>query len=157
MQHVTFLEVSVLPSLSYAFPSLNPLRKLSLKSSKFKYRFWLIQYFSDPFFVRVFQTSLQSATKLKKILQDSKESVVEGDIRSRMQPLKDQLTNTISHLHMIFETHVFIAICRGYWDRMGQVRLLCKDNTWVISYSSNMLLTHVFATYVTHILVQLYT
>jgi len=41
-----------------------------------------------------------------------------------MQPLKDQLASTISHLHSVFETHVFIAICRGFWDRMGQVSSL---------------------------------
>ncbi|KAF8411383.1 hypothetical protein HHK36_003932 [Tetracentron sinense] len=68
------------------------------------------------------KTRLQSATKLKKIIQDSKETVVESDVRSRMQPLKDQVTKTIDHLHSIFETHVFIAICRGYWDQMGQAR-----------------------------------
>ncbi|KAJ4964028.1 hypothetical protein NE237_023967 [Protea cynaroides] len=65
-------------------------------------------------------TRVQSATKLKKIIQDSKETVVESDVRSRMQPLKDQLMKTIDHLHSLFETHVFVAICRGYWDRMGQ-------------------------------------
>ncbi|GAV66816.1 hypothetical protein CFOL_v3_10326 [Cephalotus follicularis] len=65
-------------------------------------------------------TKLHSATKLKKILQDSKETVVESDMRAKMQPLKDQLTNTVNHLHTVFENHVFIAICRGYWDRMGQ-------------------------------------
>lgn len=58
---------------------------------------------------------------MKKILQDSKETVVESDVRSRMQLLKDQLANTVNHLHTVFGTHVFIAICRGYWDRMGQV------------------------------------
>lgn len=68
------------------------------------------------------QTKLQSATKLKKILQDSKEVVIESEIRNRMQPLKDQLTSTINHLHTVFESHVFIALCRGYWDRMGRVR-----------------------------------
>ncbi|KAA8528345.1 hypothetical protein F0562_035700 [Nyssa sinensis] len=73
-------------------------------------------------------TRLQSATKLKKVLQDSKETAVESDIRSRMQPLKDQLTNTINHLHSVFETHVFIAICRGYWDRMGQDVLSFLEN-----------------------------
>jgi len=73
-----------------------------------------------PFFL-LFQTKLQNATKLKKILQDSKETVVESDVRGKMQPLKEQLTNTISHVHTVFETHVFIAICRGYWDRLGQV------------------------------------
>ncbi|PIA46481.1 hypothetical protein AQUCO_01500196v1 [Aquilegia coerulea] len=64
-------------------------------------------------------TKVQSATKLKKILQESKETVVESDVQSRMQPLKDQLKSTINHLHSVFESHVFIAICRGYWDRMG--------------------------------------
>lgn len=86
-----------------------------------------------------FQTKLQNATKLKKILQDSRETVMESDVRGRMQPLKDQLTKTISHLHTIFETHVFIAICRGYWDRIGQVSsfssgfflpLMIKKSDW---------------------------
>lgn len=72
-------------------------------------------------FRSLFQTKLQNATKLKKILQDSKETVGESDIRSRMEPLKEQLTSTVNHLHTVFETHVFIAICRWYWDRMGQV------------------------------------
>ncbi|XP_019455624.1 PREDICTED: uncharacterized protein LOC109356653 isoform X1 [Lupinus angustifolius] len=65
-------------------------------------------------------TKLQNATKLKKILRDSKETVVESDLKGRLQPLKDQLASTISQLHSVFETHVFIAICRGYWDHMGQ-------------------------------------
>ncbi|XP_021912220.1 uncharacterized protein LOC110825972 [Carica papaya] len=73
-------------------------------------------------------TKLQSSTKLKKILQDSKESIGESDIRGRMQALKDQLTNTMSHLHTVCETHVFIAICRGYWDRMGQDVLSFLEN-----------------------------
>uniref|UniRef100_A0A5B6Z999 Pesticidal crystal cry8Ba protein n=1 Tax=Davidia involucrata TaxID=16924 RepID=A0A5B6Z999_DAVIN len=65
-------------------------------------------------------TRAQSATKLKKIIQNTKESVVESDVRSRMQPLKDMLTNTIDHLHTVFEIHVFIIVCRGFWDQMGQ-------------------------------------
>lgn len=73
-------------------------------------------------------TKLQNATKLKKILQDSKETVVESDVRGRMQPLKEQLTDTISHLHSILETHVFVAICRGYWDRLGQDVLSFLEN-----------------------------
>ncbi|KAM1014194.1 hypothetical protein EV1_043720 [Malus domestica] len=73
-------------------------------------------------------SKLQSATKLKKILQDSKETVVESDVRSRMQLLKDQLTTTVNHLHTVFGTHVFIAICRGYWDRMGQDVLSFLEN-----------------------------
>ncbi|KAK4801554.1 hypothetical protein SAY86_022041 [Trapa natans] len=65
-------------------------------------------------------TKLQAATKLKKVIQDSKGTVVESDVRGRMQPLREQLTASINHLHTIFETQVFIALCRGYWDRMGQ-------------------------------------
>ncbi|KAA8546741.1 hypothetical protein F0562_003170 [Nyssa sinensis] len=65
-------------------------------------------------------TRVQNATKLKKIIRDTKGSVVESDVRSRMQPLKDILTNTIDHLHTIFESHVFIIVCRGFWDQMGQ-------------------------------------
>ncbi|KAM0039342.1 hypothetical protein Hdeb2414_s0012g00381011 [Helianthus debilis subsp. tardiflorus] len=71
---------------------------------------------------------LQNGTKLKKILQDSKDSVTESEIRNRMQPLTEQLMNTVNHLHTIFETHVFIALCRGYWDRMGQDVLSFLEN-----------------------------
>ncbi|XP_057550627.1 uncharacterized protein LOC130828680 [Amaranthus tricolor] len=73
-------------------------------------------------------TRLQNATKMKKILQDSKESVGESNVRNRMQPLKEQLTSTMNHLHAIFESHVFIAICRGYWDRIGQDVLKFLEN-----------------------------
>ncbi|KAK1263623.1 hypothetical protein QJS04_geneDACA011958 [Acorus gramineus] len=68
-------------------------------------------------------TRLQSATKLKKIIQDSKDSVIESDIQNRMQHLKNMLSKTIDHLHLVFESHVFVTICRGFWDRMGQVCL----------------------------------
>lgn len=67
------------------------------------------------------QTRLQSNTKLKKIIQDSKDMIMESDIRSRMQPLKDQLVETINHVHTVFGVHVFVAVCRGFWDRLGQV------------------------------------
>ncbi|CAI9291706.1 unnamed protein product [Lactuca saligna] len=73
-------------------------------------------------------TRLHNSTKLKKILKDSKESVGESEIRCRMQPLTEQLTNTMNHLYNIFETHVFIATCRGYWDRMGQDVLSFLEN-----------------------------
>lgn len=81
----------------------------------------------DLFGLFIFQTRLQSSTKLKKILQESKEIVSEADVRSRMQPLKDMLIETINHLHTVLETRVFIATCRGYWDRMGQVCCLTSD------------------------------
>ncbi|XP_052190271.1 uncharacterized protein LOC127799978 isoform X2 [Diospyros lotus] len=73
-------------------------------------------------------TRLQNATKLKKILQDSKATVAESDIRTRMQPLKEQLISSINHLHTVFEGHVFILMCRGYWDRMGQDVLSFLEN-----------------------------
>ncbi|KAM3360547.1 putative protein isoform X1 [Capsicum galapagoense] len=65
-------------------------------------------------------TRLHSPTKLKKIIQDTKEGTQESDVRVRIQPLKDLLDNAIEQLHMVFETQVFIIICRGFWDRMGQ-------------------------------------
>ncbi|RAL45738.1 hypothetical protein DM860_009602 [Cuscuta australis] len=65
-------------------------------------------------------TKLQNSTKLKKIIQDAKEGIVESDLRSRMQPLKEMLENMIEQLLAVFETQVFIIICRGFWDRMGQ-------------------------------------
>ncbi|XWS45008.1 hypothetical protein CRYUN_Cryun15aG0098800 [Craigia yunnanensis] len=73
-------------------------------------------------------TRVQSVTKLKKIIQDSKETVVESDVRSRMQPLKDLLIKTIENLHSVFEPHVFITICRNFWDRMGQDVLHFLEN-----------------------------
>ncbi|KAA8519706.1 hypothetical protein F0562_013849 [Nyssa sinensis] len=66
------------------------------------------------------KTRVQNATKLKKIIRDTKGSIVESYVRSRMQPLKDILTNTIDHLQTIFEIHVFIIVGQGFWDQMGQ-------------------------------------
>lgn len=65
-------------------------------------------------------TRIQSVTKLKKIIQDLKDTMAESDVRCQMQPLKDLLVKTIDNLYSVFEPHVFIAICRGFWDRMGQ-------------------------------------
>ncbi|KAL4333355.1 hypothetical protein GQ457_07G004150 [Hibiscus cannabinus] len=73
-------------------------------------------------------TRVQTATKLKKIIQDSKETVVESDVRNRMQPLKDLLINMIENLHSVFEPHVFITVCRNFWDRMGQDVLHFMEN-----------------------------
>lgn len=73
-------------------------------------------------------SKLQASTKLKKVLQDSKGTVVESDVRGRMQPLREQLTETMNHLHTVVETHVFVALCRGYWDRMGQDVLSFLEN-----------------------------
>ncbi|KAL3699757.1 hypothetical protein R1sor_017779 [Riccia sorocarpa] len=73
-------------------------------------------------------TRLQRATKLKKILQDTREAGGESDIRDRMQPLNNQLVETISHLHEVFSSRVFVAVCRGYWDRMARDVLQFLEN-----------------------------
>ncbi|XP_011657956.1 uncharacterized protein LOC101209129 isoform X1 [Cucumis sativus] len=73
-------------------------------------------------------TRVQSATKLRKIIQDTKEAMIDSEIRSRMQPLKDLLMNTIHHLHPVLNNGVFIAICRRLWDRMGQDLLHLLEN-----------------------------
>ncbi|GFP83698.1 hypothetical protein PHJA_000513300 [Phtheirospermum japonicum] len=65
-------------------------------------------------------TKLHNVTKLKKIIQDTKENVVESDMRRRMQPLKELLANTIDQLHSVLESQVFLIVCRSFWDRMGQ-------------------------------------
>lgn len=73
-------------------------------------------------------THVQRTTKLKRILQDTKEAGGENEIRERMQPLNAQLTDTICHMHDIFTSRVFVAICRGFWDRMGQEVLDFLEN-----------------------------
>ncbi|CAD5335917.1 unnamed protein product [Arabidopsis thaliana] len=80
-------------------------------------------------------TRIQSHMKLKTIIHDLRETTAEPDVRNRMTSLKDLLDKTIDHLHGVFLPDVFVAICRGIWDRMGQdvLRLLedRKDNvTW---------------------------
>jgi hypothetical protein len=85
------------------------------------------------------QTRLQRETKLKNIIQDLRENVVESDVQSRMQPLRDMLIWTMDHLHTIVEPHVLIAICRGFWDRMGQVKLILEhifsNFSWIFNLS----------------------
>ncbi|GAB2260428.1 hypothetical protein Droror1_Dr00011283 [Drosera rotundifolia] len=73
-------------------------------------------------------TRMQNATTLKKILQGSKESATEQNVGARMQSLKELLISTMDHLHSVFETHVFIAACRAFWDRMGQDVLSFLEN-----------------------------
>ncbi|KAH9664407.1 hypothetical protein KPL70_019997 [Citrus sinensis] len=73
-------------------------------------------------------TKMQSTTKLKKIIQDSEETCAESDVRSRMQPVKDLLIKTMDHLHTVVEPHVFILICRIFWDQMGKDVLNFLEN-----------------------------
>uniref|UniRef100_A0A7N0UW01 Uncharacterized protein n=1 Tax=Kalanchoe fedtschenkoi TaxID=63787 RepID=A0A7N0UW01_KALFE len=65
-------------------------------------------------------TKLQRTTKLKTILQESKNHTESSEIRSRMDPLINLLTGTIIHLDRVFEPRVFIQVCRVFWNRMGQ-------------------------------------
>ncbi|KAI0499098.1 hypothetical protein KFK09_019999 [Dendrobium nobile] len=73
-------------------------------------------------------TRAQSATNLKKILQGSKGIVADSDVRKRMQPLKDHLTETINHLDKVLEVNVFVSVCRCLWDRLGQDVLKFLEN-----------------------------
>ncbi|KAF7833299.1 uncharacterized protein G2W53_015632 [Senna tora] len=63
------------------------------------------------------------STRLKKILEETTEEDGEAEIRDRMQSLNSQLIDAISNLHEVFTSQIFIATCRGLWDRMGQIVL----------------------------------
>ncbi|XP_020590980.1 uncharacterized protein LOC110031897 [Phalaenopsis equestris] len=73
-------------------------------------------------------TRAQRATNLKKILQESKSIVAESDVRKRMQPLKDHLTDTINHIDKVLEVKVFVSVCRCLWERLGQDVLKFLEN-----------------------------
>ncbi|WZZ00789.1 hypothetical protein YC2023_073117 [Brassica napus] len=80
-------------------------------------------------------TRIQNHMKLKSIIHDLRETTAEPDVRNRMTALKDVLDKTIDHLHSVCLPDVFVSVCRGIWDRLGQdvLRLLedRKDNvTW---------------------------
>ncbi|KAE8075472.1 hypothetical protein FH972_014188 [Carpinus fangiana] len=62
-------------------------------------------------------------TRLKRILEETKEEDGEAEVRERMQMLSSQLIDSISNLHGVLASWIFIATCRGFWDRMGQVVL----------------------------------
>ncbi|GAV68420.1 hypothetical protein CFOL_v3_11923 [Cephalotus follicularis] len=62
-------------------------------------------------------------TRLKRILEEIKEEAGEAEVRERMQMLSLQLIGCIYNLHQVFTSRIFIATCRGFWDRMGQIVL----------------------------------
>ncbi|GFZ05173.1 hypothetical protein Acr_17g0007450 [Actinidia rufa] len=62
-------------------------------------------------------------TRLKRILEETKEADGEAEVRERMQILSSQLIDSITNLHEVFTSRIFIATCRGFWDRMGQIVL----------------------------------
>ncbi|PIA58301.1 hypothetical protein AQUCO_00500317v1 [Aquilegia coerulea] len=67
-------------------------------------------------------------TRLKRILEETKEADGEAEIRERMQILCSQLMDSISNIHEVFSSHIFVAICRGFWDKMGQIVLRFLEN-----------------------------
>ncbi|WCJ37293.1 hypothetical protein M5689_018443 [Euphorbia peplus] len=62
-------------------------------------------------------------TRLKRILEEIKEEDGESEVRERMQMLSSQLIDSITNLHEVFSSRIFVAACRGFWDRMGQIVL----------------------------------
>nr|GMD84221.1 Epidermin biosynthesis protein like [Ipomoea batatas] len=63
------------------------------------------------------------STRLQRILEETKEADGEAEIRERMQMLSTQLSDSICNLQDVFTSRIFIAICRGFWDKMGQIVL----------------------------------
>ncbi|XP_066318117.1 uncharacterized protein [Miscanthus floridulus] len=62
-------------------------------------------------------------TRLKRILEETREADGESDVRDRMQAVRLQLSDSIHNLHEVFSSRIFVAICRGFWDRLGQIVL----------------------------------
>ncbi|GFY97660.1 hypothetical protein Acr_12g0002010 [Actinidia rufa] len=62
-------------------------------------------------------------TRLKRILEETKEADGEAEVRERMQMISSPLIDSITNLHEVFTSQIFIATCRGFWDRMGQIVL----------------------------------
>ncbi|PIN16647.1 hypothetical protein CDL12_10693 [Handroanthus impetiginosus] len=62
-------------------------------------------------------------TRLRRILEDTKEADGEAQIRERTQLLSTQLSDCISNLHETFTGQILVATCRAFWDKMGQIVL----------------------------------
>ncbi|XP_078438444.1 portal protein [Wolffia australiana] len=63
------------------------------------------------------------ATRLKRVLEETRETDGEAEVRERMQPLRLQLADSMRNLHGCLSGRIFVTVCRGLWDRMGQVVL----------------------------------
>ncbi|XP_020576608.1 uncharacterized protein LOC110022142 isoform X2 [Phalaenopsis equestris] len=68
-------------------------------------------------------TEANKSTRLKKILEETKETKGEAEIRERMQALSLQLSDSVRNLHAVFTKKIFVEICREFWDKMGQIVL----------------------------------
>ncbi|KAJ4980949.1 hypothetical protein NE237_031786 [Protea cynaroides] len=71
----------------------------------------------------IINTQANRSTRLKRILEETKEADGEAEVRERMQMLSSQLIDSITNLHEVFSSRIFVAICRGFWDKMGQTVL----------------------------------
>ena len=71
----------------------------------------------------IFQTQSNKSTRLKKILEEIKENEREVEVRERMKMLCSQTTDSISNMHDVYTSQIFVASCRLFWDRMAQVVL----------------------------------
>ncbi|CAN8265714.1 unnamed protein product [Cochlearia groenlandica] len=71
----------------------------------------------------VSNTQSNKSTRLKRILEEIKENEREIEVRERMKMLCSQITDSISNLHDVFTSQIFVASCRLFWDRMAQVVL----------------------------------
>ncbi|XP_010442250.1 PREDICTED: uncharacterized protein LOC104725316 [Camelina sativa] len=71
----------------------------------------------------VSNTQSNKSTRLKRILDEIKDNEREVEVRERMKMLCSQITDSISNLHDVFTSQIFVASCRLFWDRMAQVVL----------------------------------
>ncbi|XP_048591236.1 uncharacterized protein LOC111198718 [Brassica napus] len=71
----------------------------------------------------VSNTQSNKTTRLKKILEEIRENEREVEVRERMRMLCSQITDSISNMHDVFTSQIFVASCRLFWDRMAQVVL----------------------------------
>ncbi|RVW46235.1 hypothetical protein CK203_086701 [Vitis vinifera] len=62
------------------------------------------------------------STRLKRILEETNEADGEAEVRERMQMLSSQLIDSISNLHEVFTSRIFVAICRGFWTGWDRYR-----------------------------------
>eukprot|EP00897_Mesotaenium_endlicherianum_P005930 jgi/Mesen1/5365/ME000268S04563 len=84
------------------------------------------------------------ATYLKRILQDTKAQGGE-DMSKRMQPLVGLLSDAVTQLDSVLSVRVFVAVCRGLWDRQARDVLLFLENrkenmSWYKSSSAGIAL-----------------
>uniref|UniRef100_A0A0D3DBR4 MHD1 domain-containing protein n=2 Tax=Brassica oleracea var. oleracea TaxID=109376 RepID=A0A0D3DBR4_BRAOL len=71
----------------------------------------------------VSNTQSNKTTRLKRILEEIRENEREVEVRERMRMLCSQITDSISNMHDVFTSQIFVASCRLFWDRMAQVVL----------------------------------